>query len=54
MVVFGFLIGLPGLSARTLRKTFAVNLLRAGVDLDDVAAMLGHASPEATRAYLAS
>ncbi|MBE1573987.1 tyrosine-type recombinase/integrase [Amycolatopsis roodepoortensis] len=54
VVIFGFLIGLPGLSARTLRKTFAVNLLRAGVDLDDVAAMLGHASPEATRAYLAS
>ncbi|WP_410605289.1 tyrosine-type recombinase/integrase [Amycolatopsis sp. lyj-90] len=52
VVVFGVLIGLPGLSARTLRKTFAVNLRRAGVDLDDAAAMLGHVSPDATHAYL--
>ncbi|WP_191258880.1 tyrosine-type recombinase/integrase [Amycolatopsis oliviviridis] len=54
VVVFGVLIGLPGLSARTLRKTFAVNLLRAGAELDDVAEMLGHASPDATRAYVAT
>ncbi|MEV6906791.1 tyrosine-type recombinase/integrase [Amycolatopsis sp. NPDC051071] len=52
VTVFGVLIGMPGLSARTLRKTFAVNLLREGTDLDDIAEMLGQASPEATRAYL--
>ena len=51
---FGKLIGLPELSARTLRKTFAVNLLRDGVDLETVSGLLGHASPDATRAYLAT
>lgn len=51
---FGILIGLPELSARTLRKTFAVNLLRDGVDLETVSGLLGHASPDATRAYLAT
>ncbi|WP_394361695.1 tyrosine-type recombinase/integrase [Amycolatopsis sp. SB7-3] len=53
VATFGALIGMPGLSARTLRKTFAVNLLRAGADLGTTSEMLGHASPEATRAYLA-
>ncbi|MBB5850821.1 tyrosine-type recombinase/integrase [Amycolatopsis umgeniensis] len=52
VAVFGVLIGRPGLSARTLRKTFAVNLLRSGVDLDDAAVLLGHVSADATRAYL--
>ncbi|MFI6307700.1 tyrosine-type recombinase/integrase [Amycolatopsis thailandensis] len=53
VTTFAIMIGLPGVSARTLRKTYAVNLLRAGVDLDEAAELLGHASPEATRAYLA-
>jgi len=51
---FGILIGLPGVSARTLRKTYAVNLLRTGIDLDEAAELLGHASSDATRAYLAN
>ncbi|MFC3455073.1 tyrosine-type recombinase/integrase [Amycolatopsis speibonae] len=53
VVAFGILIGLPSLSARTLRMTFAVNLLRAGADLAAVSEMLGHASLDATRDYLA-
>ncbi len=54
VTVFGVLIGMPGLSARTLRKTFAVNLLRTGMTHDEAAGMLGQASGEATRAYLAN
>ncbi|WP_073844414.1 tyrosine-type recombinase/integrase [Amycolatopsis sp. CB00013] len=53
VATFGTLIGMPGLSARTLRKTFAIDLLRAGADLGTATEMLGHASPDATRAYLA-
>ncbi|MEP0805686.1 MAG: tyrosine-type recombinase/integrase [Chloroflexota bacterium] len=45
--------GVEGLSPHTLRHTFAKNLVDAGVGLERVAALLGHASLNTTRIYVA-
>lgn len=44
--------GVEGLSPHTLRHTFAKNLVDAGVGLERVAALLGHASLNTTRIYV--
>lgn len=44
--------GIEGLSPHTLRHTFAKNLVDAGVGLERVAALLGHASLNTTRLYV--
>jgi len=45
--------GVEGLSPHTLRHTFAKNLVDAGVGLERVAALLGHANLNTTRIYVA-
>lgn len=42
---------LEGVTAHTLRHTFAKNLVDAGVPLDQVATLLGHESLDTTRIY---
>ena len=44
--------GIPAISPHTLRHTFAKNLIDNGARLDEVAALLGHASLNTTRMYL--
>ena len=41
----------PSISPRTLRHSFAVNMLRSGSDIHTVREMLGHQSLSTTRAY---
>ena len=41
----------PSISPRTLRHSFAVNMLRGGSDIHTVREMLGHQSLSTTRAY---
>lgn len=45
--------GVEDLSPHTLRHTFAKNLIDAGVGLERVAALLGHANLNTTRIYVA-
>lgn len=45
--------GVEDLSPHTLRHTFAKNLVDAGVGLERVAALLGHANLNTTRIYVA-
>jgi len=43
---------LPNLTPNILRHTFAKNLVNAGVSLEKVATLLGHASLNTTRIYV--
>lgn len=42
----------PGVTARTLRHTFATHLMDRGVDLAIIASLMGHRSPHETGVYL--
>lgn len=42
----------PGVTARTLRHSFATHLMDRGVDLSIIASMMGHRSPQETGVYL--
>jgi site-specific recombinase XerD len=42
----------PGVTARTLRHTFATHLMDRGVDLAIIASLMGHRSPQETGVYL--
>lgn len=44
--------GVPGVHAHALRRTFAVELLRAGCDLYRVARLLGHTDLQVVQQYL--
>jgi site-specific recombinase XerD len=42
----------PGVTARTLRHSFATHLMDRGVDLSIIASLMGHRSPQETGVYL--
>jgi integrase/recombinase XerD len=42
----------PGVTARTLRHSFATHLMDRGVDLAIIASLMGHRSPQETGVYL--
>jgi site-specific recombinase XerD len=42
----------PGVTARTLRHSFATHLMDRGVDLAVIASLMGHRSPQETGVYL--
>jgi integrase/recombinase XerD len=42
----------PGITARTLRHSFATHLMDRGVDLAVIASLMGHRSPQETGVYL--
>jgi integrase/recombinase XerD len=42
----------PGITARTLRHSFATHLMDRGVDLSIIASLMGHRSPQETGVYL--
>ena len=41
-----------GVTARTLRHTFATHLMDIGIDLPTIASLMGHRSPQETGVYL--
>lgn len=53
MKKYAWKAGIPGLRPHAPRHTRAANMLRAGAELTEVAAVLGHARLDATARYVA-
>ena len=51
MKKYAYQARLEGVTAHTLRHSFAKNLVDAGTPLDQVATLLGHESLDTTRIY---
>lgn len=50
--LYGEALGVPNLAPHDLRRTYAKLTRELGADLDQIQAVLGHASPETTQRYI--